>query len=125
MYSGIASLRINDANLDDSGTYRIKVENSAICITLQTASKCFLGAEITDVHFFKFRPDFEDLPEGDEVHVPQVRPVRNRDEARRPLRPPAQHHQRKDLHLPLVLVSSKAIKHSQLETILSKLSGRM
>ena len=27
MYSGIASLRINDANLDDSGTYRIKVEN--------------------------------------------------------------------------------------------------
>ena len=41
---------------------------------------------------------------GDQVHVPQVRSLRNSGEKGRTLRPGSQHHQREDLHHPLVLV---------------------
>jgi hypothetical protein len=51
-----------------------------------------------------FRSDVENLPEGDEVHFPLVRPFRKHPEQGRPLRSAAEHHQRENLHLPLVLV---------------------
>merc|ERR1712004_547882 len=43
-------------------------------------------------------------PQGDEVHVPQVRTIRNCDKTRRTLHPRSQYHQREDLRVPLVLV---------------------
>ena len=55
-------------------------------------------------------------PPGDQVHVPQVRPFRNHREQGRPLRPRPEHHQREDLHLPLVLVSHlKVLKEKVLD----------
>ena len=70
-------------------------------------------------------------PPGDEVHVPQVRPFRNHREQGRPLRPRPEHHQREDLHLPLVLVShlkvlkEKVADRKHQETEVLKLQSRI
>ena len=57
------------------------------------------------------RPDDLRVPADDEVHLPQVRHVRQHREARRALHPAAQHRQRKDLHLHLVLAPHPGIPH--------------
>ncbi len=50
------------------------------------------------------RPNDLRLPADDQVQLPHVRPLGRGRAARLPLHPPAQHSQREDLHLPLVLV---------------------
>jgi hypothetical protein len=53
---------------------------------------------------FQVRSDDLRVPSGDQVHVLQVRCVWQHSNARQPLHPPAEHRQREDVHLPLVLV---------------------
>lgn len=45
------------------------------------------------------------IPAGDEMHVPQVRPVRHHTETRLAVRATSEHRQREDLHIHMVLVS--------------------
>ena len=51
-----------------------------------------------------YRSHVPGIPEGDQVHIPQVWCVRHGAEVRRSLRATAQHRQREDLRVPLVLV---------------------
>ena len=51
------------------------------------------------------------VPQGDQVHLPQLWPLRHRWEERRPLCVAAQHHQREDLHLHLVLAHHRDLHH--------------
>lgn len=50
------------------------------------------------------RPHGLHFPEGDQVHFPQVRCVRFHSEARQLVHTPAQHRERKNLHIHMVLV---------------------
>jgi len=50
------------------------------------------------------RPDGQGVPQGDEVHLLQVRSLWHGRKERRTLRVAAQHHQREDLHLHMVKV---------------------
>lgn len=50
------------------------------------------------------RPDVARLPEADQVHVPQVWCVGQRAKVRRPVRAAAEHCEREDLRVPVVLV---------------------
>lgn len=52
------------------------------------------------------RPNGVHISPGDEMHVPQVRPVRDHTETRLAVRATAEHHQRENLHIHMVLVST-------------------
>lgn len=55
-------------------------------------------------------PDGVHIPPGDQVHVPQVRPVRHRAETRLAVRAALEHRQRKDLHIHMVLVHRAVVR---------------
>jgi len=52
------------------------------------------------------RPHGLHISTGDEMHFSQVRSVWDHTETRLPMRAPAEHHQREDLHIHMVLVST-------------------
>ena len=64
------------------------------------------------------------LFQGDEVHVPQVRRLGHGPDHRRSLHPAAQHHQREDLRLHLVLVHLPRhhLRHTRTYHLYEKLS---
>jgi len=73
------------------------------------------------------RPNGVHISPGDEMHVPQVRPVWDHTETRLAVRATAEHYQREDLHSHMVLVSTavdRACPNGRLQVFRTILSIR-